>query len=201
MGRKSKADSRRPEILEAAYKTLRTESLESASFAKIAKQASIAPSLITHYFNSKEELILALTDYLMDKYDEFLMQDFSQIADPEDRLKKIISTRLEEHTSSVVDDRVWYNLYALALRNKPVKKKLSQLYTKDREALTKQLKGCSSADVDDKELAVLARIITTAMEGLGYYAVLSDGTEDLPEETNRLKTMMFEEAKRVLKLD
>lgn len=198
MGRKSKAESRRPEILEHTYTTLLEESLESASLAKIARRAGIAPSLITHYFNSKEELIFALTDFLTEKYDAFLMQDFFQIADPEERLRAIITTRLREFTNTAVEERVWYDLFALALRNPRIKEKLQEMYRRDREALVKQLAGCASRPVAPPELESLARMITVTMEGLGYYAVLMDNNIDLMEETKRLEVLILNEARALL---
>lgn len=200
MGRKSKAESRRPEILDATYQTLMEESLETASLAKIARRAGIAPSLITHYFNTKEELIFALTDYLMDKYDEFLMQDFSQISDKNERLEKIISTRLREFTCSVVDEKIWFNLFSLALREMKIKEKIHDLYKKDQEALAEQLYSCASKNLKREELYCLAGIITVSMEGLGYYAALSEGRTALVNETSRLERILISEARSVLGL-
>lgn len=200
MGRKSKADSRKPEILEQTYNTLLEESLESASFAKIAQKAGIAPSLITHYFNSKEELIFDLTDYMTEKYDAFLMQDFQQISDPIKRLEAIISTRLREYTCTTVDDRVWYNVFALALRSPTVKNKIQDMYLRDQDALVQQLQSCSSRKIDLGELEVLARTITIAMEGLGYYVAMMGDEFSVEEETVRLEKLFLQKSRAVLGL-
>jgi len=200
MGRKSKADSRRPEILQAAYETLKEESLESASLAKIARRAGIAPSLITHYFNSKEELIFALTDYLMEKYDEFLMKDFTQISSSKERLKAIISTRLNEFKGSVVEDRIWYNIFSLGLRNESIRVKIKEVYSRDQDELVKQLHSCATEPIPPNELIILARNITISMEGLGYYAAIHGESFNLSLEVDRLEAMYLNEATRVLGL-
>jgi len=200
LGRKSKADSRKPEILEQTYNTLLEESLESASFAKIARKAGIAPSLITHYFNSKEELIFDLTDYMTEKYDAFLMQDFQQIGDRVKRLEAIISTRLREYTCTTVDDRVWYNVFALALRSPTIKNKIQDMYLRDQEALVQQLKGCAPREIDPEELEQLARTITITMEGLGYFAAMMGDDVSLEEETVRMEKLFLQKARAVLGL-
>ncbi len=188
-------------MLEHTYNTLLEESLESASFAKIAQKAGIAPSLITHYFNSKEELIFALTDYMTEKYDAFLMQDFQQIHDKAKRLEAIISTRLREYTCTTVDDRVWYNVFALALRSPTVKNKIQDMYLRDQDALVQQLKGCAARDIAPAELETLARTITIGMEGLGYFAAMDLEGVSLDEETRRLEKMFLQKARTVLGID
>ena len=69
-----KAEIRKPEILDNFYHVLLEEGFEGASFGKIAKRMNIHPSLIIHYFKTKENLTTELVDLLIEKYEapEFL---------------------------------------------------------------------------------------------------------------------------------
>ena len=60
MGRKSKAAVRKREILEHFYNILKEEGLEKASIAKVAKRMAVNPSLLIHYFKTKEAMTVAL---------------------------------------------------------------------------------------------------------------------------------------------
>jgi len=54
MGRKSLKETRQQEIIKVFYKVAKKEGYENTSIAKIAKVMDINPSLIMHYFETKE---------------------------------------------------------------------------------------------------------------------------------------------------
>ena len=68
MGRKSKADERKREILVHFYEVVKEEGFENASIAKIADRMEVNPSLLIHYFKTKEEMVVDLVDFLLDRY-------------------------------------------------------------------------------------------------------------------------------------
>src|SRR3546814_735401 len=68
MGRKSLKEIRQLEIIKVFYKVAKKEGLENTSIAKIAKVMDINPSLIIHYFQTKDDLTYALIDYILEKY-------------------------------------------------------------------------------------------------------------------------------------
>ena len=56
MGRKSLKETRQKEIVKAFYSVAKREGLEKTSIAKVAENMKINPSLVIHYFKSKQEL-------------------------------------------------------------------------------------------------------------------------------------------------
>ena len=68
MGRKSLKGPRQKEIIKAFYKVAKKEGLENASIAKTAELININPSLVVHYFKSKDYLVYGLIEYILDKY-------------------------------------------------------------------------------------------------------------------------------------
>ena len=68
MGRRSLKEDRQKEIIEAFYRVAQREGVENTSFAKVAKELDITPSLLVHYFNTKEEMLLRLIDFIIDRY-------------------------------------------------------------------------------------------------------------------------------------
>jgi hypothetical protein len=50
------------------YQIAKKEGLENVSIAKLAKHLDMQPTLILHYFNTKEALTMGLVDYIIAKY-------------------------------------------------------------------------------------------------------------------------------------
>src|SRR5690242_12082800 len=68
VGRKSLKEPRQKEIIKAFYKLAKNEGLENASIAKTAEMIDMNPSLIIHYFRTKDYLVYGLVEYILDKY-------------------------------------------------------------------------------------------------------------------------------------
>ena len=109
MRKNQKAEIRKPEILENYYQILIDEGFEGASIGKIAKRMHIHPSLIIHYFKTKENMTFELVDLLIEKYlaPEFL--EFDHITDMEKRFHALIDTlfssRKRSFTPEIVEAR------------------------------------------------------------------------------------------------
>ena len=67
--KKDKAEIRKKEILEHFQQVLSEEGIEGASIGKIANKMGIHPSLIIHYFKTKEEMTVALAEFILEKYE------------------------------------------------------------------------------------------------------------------------------------
>ncbi|WP_030161168.1 TetR/AcrR family transcriptional regulator [Glycomyces sp. NRRL B-16210] len=65
-GRRSGNPDTRAEILAAARRLFAEEGIESVSMRRIAAEAGVDPSLIHHYFGSKDDLFLAAIELPMD---------------------------------------------------------------------------------------------------------------------------------------
>jgi TetR/AcrR family transcriptional repressor of bet genes len=64
MPRPSNTTQRRKEIILALSRVMAARGYEGASIVEIARAARLAPGLIHYHFTSKEEILLALVDYL-----------------------------------------------------------------------------------------------------------------------------------------
>ncbi len=175
MGRKSKADERRPEILKSAYEVVSREGLENTTLAKIAEHMGVATSLLTHYFKSKDDIIESLADYMVEIYDESVMLDYNKITDSRKRIEAILDARLWEFSRQVVEDRVWYDVYNLSLRNKRINKCFEDLYNRDTSAVKREMDIIlKDSGIDADPEAVSAAVIMMS-EGISYYySILND---------------------------
>lgn len=116
MGRKSLKEIRQKEIIEVFYRVAQREGMENTSIAKVAKQMDINPSLIMHYFKTKDELTNAFITYILDRYIHIFDVNYST-DDPFAQLEHVLDKLFSEHWNTLIDDSLFYSAYALTFRN------------------------------------------------------------------------------------
>ncbi len=178
MGRKSLKPLRQKEIVKAFYKVARKEGLENASIAKVAAVLKVNPSLVIHYFETKQDLILGLIEYIMERY-RLIYNPQNGTTDPETRLRKIISNLFSREWNNLFDDGVFFSCYALIFRNKTIKVHYKNLHDSLRQMLTEALMEAKANKVISvKDVENTADMIFVLIEGAYYYLSLVSNQAD-----------------------
>lgn len=89
----------RQKIIDSAFKLFANEGYKQTSIAAVAKKAGISKGLIYHYFDSKEEILEAIFDQLIELGDQIL--DFPEGFTAADRIKQTLERAfkfIEEET-------------------------------------------------------------------------------------------------------
>ncbi|MFD2921445.1 TetR/AcrR family transcriptional regulator [Terrimonas rubra] len=173
MGRKSIKASRQKEIIEAFYKVAKKEGLENASIAKTATLIHINPSLVIHYFNTKEALVYGLIEYILDKYVLIFKTPPAYQHDPGKRLLHIIDNIFSHKWNTLFDDSVAYSCYALVFRDKKVKEKYKVVLDSLHTNLKNIIEECNERGVlSVANPALTADIIFVIVDGAYYYLSL-----------------------------
>jgi AcrR family transcriptional regulator len=173
MGRKSLKEPRQREIIKAFYKVAKKEGVENASIAKTAEVIGINPSLVMHYFKTKEHLVYGLIEYILDKYLLIYKIPPERAAHPKKALLSIIDNIFSSKWNTLFDDSVSYSCYSMAFRNKIIKEKYKNLLDTLRAKLAQAILDCKDAGillVDDP--ALTADIIFVLVDGAYYYLSL-----------------------------
>ncbi|MDC7226276.1 MAG: TetR/AcrR family transcriptional regulator [Spirochaetales bacterium] len=191
MGRKSKADERRPEILEHAYQVVKREGLENTTLAKIAEDMGVATSLLTHYYKSKIDIIESLGEYLSEKYNATVEVDFSKIEDPQQRLNAVLDARFWEYKNDEPDDKVWYDVYNLSLRNDRIKKSFTEFYENDLKLAMNDLEAALNGATGGVNREDLGTALLMMMEGIGYYNSIMSEKQDISGAAEVMKDMVL----------
>jgi AcrR family transcriptional regulator len=169
MGRKSLKPLRQKGIIKAFYKVAKKEGLENASIAKVAAVLGVNPSLVIHYFSTKNELVHGLIEYILERY-RLLYNPQNSTLHPRERLVKIIRNLFSRKWNKLIDDGVFYSSYALIFRNKTVKEHYKNLHDDLRKLLMEALQEAKDhgvIEVDDVERT--ADLIFIFVEGAYYY--------------------------------
>jgi AcrR family transcriptional regulator len=177
MRKNQKAEIRKPEILENYYQVIIKEGLEGASIGKIAKRMNIHPSLVIHYFETKEKMTVSLVDLLIDKYEATEFLDFSHIRDLGQRFQALMDTIFSLEWSRTVNPGVHFGFYYLSFRNPVVRERFKDMFKRFKAYLHRELKVYQDAGIiHTPDLETAADVIVTLMEGLEFHAnFLADG--------------------------
>lgn len=185
MGRKSLKITRQKEIIKAFYKVSKKEGLENTSIAKTAKAMGINPSLIMHYFATKDDLVYGLIDYILDKYLLIYQVNFFTEKNPKSALLSVIDNVFSKKWNTLFDDGVSYSCYSLTFQDKKIKRKYKLLLDTLRKTLTDIIISCNEMKIIKvADPALTADLIFVLVDGAYYYLSL---VEDKKEYETRLK--------------
>jgi AcrR family transcriptional regulator len=169
MGRKSLKPLRQKRIIKAFYKVARKEGLENASIAKVAAVLKVNPSLVLHYFSSKQDLMHGLIEYILERY-RLLYNPENGTTNPKERLEKIIRNLFSRKWNKLFDDGVFYSSYALIFRDPTVKAHYKNLHDHLRELLKEALEAAKKDGViNPADVEKMADLIFIFVEGAYYY--------------------------------
>lgn len=169
MGRKNLNAIRKKEIIVSFYKVAKKIGLENASLAKIADETNISKSLIIHYFQSRESLLIGLNEFMLEQH-LFIVSDKNLKIDSKENLEKLIHSLFSRSWNSYFDDGVFYSCYALIYRmkefNESFKKYLEELHI----ILEKQLMEAKENNlIKNDNIKEVTEIMYALIDGAYYY--------------------------------
>lgn len=177
MRRDERARLRRREMLAAYSEVLKDEGLQGASIAKIAKRIDAPPSLLIHYFGTKEQMTIELVDYLLEEFRRGYGDRLAAVPDPLDRLLAILDTFFDLEYHQLLDDSVFYACFYLSLRHPEVRRSYAGLYEASLDLVESTLRECMAAghlEPDDPhELAVAVKALEE-----GYAFLIGGGADE-----------------------
>jgi AcrR family transcriptional regulator len=168
--------NRKREIIEGFYQLSKENGLENTSIAKIGNHLGMPPSLVMHYFPTREILISNLISYILQRLlkiytpiiQELRVQNYT---DPHTFVDRMFS----RDWNLLIDDGVFYSCFSLIFRNYRIKKEYRNLHLKLRENLKEILDQDEKIKLKDTEL--LAEQIFVVVEGAYYYLSMIDDEE------------------------
>lgn len=178
MGRRSLKEIRQKEIVIAFYKVAKKVGIENASVAKVADLLDINPSLVMHYFKTKDDLLQALVDFNLEKY--LSIYSVSGKVDSREKLLEIIENLFSRKWHRLFDDGVYYSCYSFIYRNRRFKKEFRELHDSLHENFVITLKDASEAGVikvDNFEQA--SKLIFSIVDGAYYYLGMMDDEQEI----------------------
>jgi len=96
MGRPSLATTRRPQIVEAAQRVIASRGITGMTMARIATEAGVQTSLVSHYFGSKRAVLLATVQHAIEGY-EAMLDEAVAGSHPENHFEELLEVSFGGH--------------------------------------------------------------------------------------------------------
>ncbi|MFZ5431871.1 MAG: TetR family transcriptional regulator [Bacteroidota bacterium] len=186
MGRRSLKETRQKEILMSFYQVAKKEGIENASIAKVANRLDVNPSLIMHYFKSRDEMLIAFVSFILEKY--MAIYKTNGEINSKEKLLDLIDGLFSRKWNRLFNDSVFYSCYALIYRNKNFKKQFKTLHDSLRKSLVQSFvesnqHGVTAISDIDKTVEIVFNII----EGAYYYLGMVDDKDEYETKTEWYK--------------
>lgn len=194
MGRKSKADVRKKEILEHFYQVLITDGFENASIAKIAERMEVNPSLLIHYFKTKEEMVVDLVDFILGRFEGFFAQHLEGIEEPKLRFERIIQMMFGVEWTQNIDHSVFYVCYYLSTRNPRILERFRAMYDRFEEFMQQEARRWIETGVLHAHLTPkgVVEYLLLLNEGMTYYEGIRKNPEAYAERGKMIQSLVLQ---------
>ncbi len=193
---KSIGERRKQEIIKAFYSEANKKGLENTSIAIVAERAGVNPSLIIHYFKSREGLLLSLVDYILERY--LTIYHVKSTVDTKEKLVETIGNLFSRKWNRLFSDGVFYSCYAQIYQNKQFKLRFKELHDLLHEKLQKTLdEAVAHGVISVDNTSEMSEIIFALVDGAYYYL----GMVDDKEAYSHRVAVYRQTALRLLKLD
>ena len=150
-------------ILEAAKKILSERGYAKLTLQAVEEESGEYRALVAYYYGSKQGLVDAIIDSLMDAEDEALREHLEGIEEPEVRVRTLIDEQ-RQISADWRGFRAFYELLPHIMRDDRLREDLAADYAKSRE-LDRQTLAAGGRG-GDQDLGKLAALSVAIVEGL-----------------------------------
>lgn len=166
MGRKSIAEQRRAEIIEAFHSCAVRDGLHGASIRKIASEAGMTPGIIHHYFKDRDEMVEVLVIGSAEEHISTFMARLTGKETPRELLEKAVDFIFSPNLFNNDSGSLFYDFWSESKRNENVRKSISRVYVRFRDIIIKFLDEAGlTAELPEDEKTPLATLIIAMYEG------------------------------------
>lgn len=184
MGQK-KSEQRREEILDALLATMAERGYAKATIARIAEQAGLTSGLLHYHFQSKQAILVALTERMVEAQVAMLHREVSGKEQAPDKLRALIDAFLAVGASANPEAvAAWVTIGAEAIRQPEINEQFSHaLHVFGEEIQTIIDLGVAAGDFDAAPMSSAAAAAAILATIQGYFTVAATARDLIPRGT------------------
>lgn len=184
-GKKESEELRREQIIRAALQVATREGLEQLTVRLVAAEAGLSTGLVFFHFKSKEALLLALLDWLLDSL--FENWEIPESLSPAERLLTLLQFDLQdlhEYEQASTRLELFFAYWSIAIHDPAVNERIQQAMERTRQVLLLTAQAVI-ADDPDRFRQVTAEGLVTVMlalvQGSAMQSILSNQRVDVEQ--------------------
>ena len=169
-------------ILDATFKCIYEQGINGISMRSIAQEAKVNQALIHYYFVNKDDLLLELLQALLKRFVYDLKRSYRPSDPPEKKIENIMQVSEDYAAEQREMFTVFMDLWSLALRNPPMQKAFSDLFTEVSAAVESVLKeGIEKGVFNDVKVDILSFQVSAINQGLSLIGLMVGKSFDAHE--------------------
>lgn len=184
-GQKAPEDQRREEILRAAFTVAARERLTGLTVQQVAAEAGVSKGLVFFYFRSRDALLLALLDWLLDRtIVAHVPEEALALPTPRERLVAVLRSEVQRLPKRWTRVELFFDYWVMGTRHPEVREKIRSALGRYREALRPLADEVVRAEPVRYRATTaegLAAVATSFIEGCAVQAVMDPEGFDVSE--------------------
>ena len=165
MPRKSVAPERREQIVHALFECLAEKGHESVTVKDIAKKAGLHYGVIHYYFKSKDDIVTAMSEFIVSRYGQLLSNEIDSAGTATDRLRAALDFLVDEFIFNPGLNRVFYNLVQMAFENETIRVALREQLRIYRRLIEETVQAGIESGEFEGNASETARLMVALVEG------------------------------------
>jgi len=191
MGRKSLAEIRREEIINAFLKILSEKGFENATVREIAQEAGCTHRMLHHYFSTKEALIIAAIEDFVASYAPGLEEKLSVCHSPTEKIRSFFQWFMNPEGFDVAQLRSWIQTWALSTNHPAILDAVKNWYGRIKGIIAEIVReGIEEGEFRDVNPQTAAELILESSEGAAALAVM-DRDDSTRRSVASARTRMY----------
>lgn len=176
---------RRAQIIKAAYAVAGSKGLDGLTVRDVAKKAGISHGLVLFHFETRQQLVIALLDWLLETTTVLHITDeIARIPRPLDRLYALLRTEMDRLSREPRRTRLFFDFWAKGIRHAGIRTKMRRELDRYREAfrpIAAQVLAAEPARFPEVSAEGLAAVAVSFIKGCAVQAMIDAEHFDIEE--------------------
>jgi AcrR family transcriptional regulator len=191
-GRKSIAEEKRAQILEAFYNCAIRDGLEKASLRVVAEEVGTPVSVLSHYFKNRDTMISELVKKRTGEILQTLQAEIQQVKDPEKRFENIIDFFFSPKTQRLEGKSLFYDSCSTAHRSDQVRQTFKDQIREQRKKFMEILAETTKFSHLSETVKIdITNLVIALVEGTFYLLDMDGENVSLEGMSELLKRFMY----------
>lgn len=175
-GQRVSEELRRLQIIRSAYQIALSRGLDGLTVRQVASKAHISHGLVLFHYETKEQLVLAVLDWLLETTIVLQVTDEdSAIARPLDRLLAVLRSEMKRLAAEPQRIRLFFDFWAKGTRRKEIRAKMQHQLARYRGAFLPIAEAVVRADprrFPNVSASRIAEVAVSCIKGCAVQAMI-----------------------------
>ena len=176
---------RRAQIIKAAYAVAGSKGLDGLTVRDVAKKAGISHGLVLFHFETRQQLVIALLDWLLETTTVLHITDeIARIPRPLDRLYALLRTEMDRLSREPRRMRLFFDFWAKGIRHAGIRTKMRRELDRYREAfrpIAAEVLAAEPVRFPEVSAEGLAAVAVSFIKGCAVQAMIDPDDFDIEQ--------------------